>query len=150
MESNEPQMQILERQNPWQRRSIYCYILSYFILGSNFKCVHILISSFLVDPTPPEVITPPHFRSARDGSKAASQWDRSVLHLAWEFRDRESSVVKHTVYIRSKETGRLVIDPLVLGAETGVWISSICYSCGMFQTIQNDLKPLRWYGASWC
>ena len=73
-----------------------------------------------MDPTPPEVVTKPHFLSPRDGSPAVSQWDRSVLRVAWRFRDPESSVVSHTVYVRSKVTGRLVADPVTLGADTEV------------------------------
>ena len=80
----------------------------------------IYIKFYAVDPTPPEVVTKPHFLSPRDGSPAVSQWDRSVLRMAWDFRDPESSVVSHTVYIRSKLTGRLEVDPVILGADTEV------------------------------
>ena len=73
-----------------------------------------------MDPTPPEVVIKPHFLSPRDGSPTDSQWDRSLLRLSWLFRDPDSSVVSHTVYIRSRLTGRLVVDPVVLGAETKV------------------------------
>ena len=75
---------------------------------------------FAVDPTPPEVVSKPHFLSPRDGSPAVSQWDRSVMRMAWGFRDPESAVVSHTVYIRSKLTGRLVVDPVILGADREV------------------------------
>ena len=75
---------------------------------------------FAVDPTPPEVVSKPYFLSPRDGSPAVSQWDRSVMRMAWGFRDPESSVVSHTVYIRSKLTGRLVVDPVILGADREV------------------------------
>jgi len=75
---------------------------------------------FAVDPSPPQVITKPHFLSPRDGQPAVNQWDRSVLHVAWQFRDPESSVVSHTVYVRSQLTGRLVVDPVMLGAENQV------------------------------
>ncbi|XP_076453311.1 uncharacterized protein LOC143288575 [Babylonia areolata] len=74
--------------------------------------------SFAVDSTPPEVMVKPQFLSLRDGGPASGQWDRSVLQLVWQFRDPESSVVSHTVYIRSQLTGRLVVDPVVLGPET--------------------------------
>ena len=73
-----------------------------------------------MDPTPPVVVTKPHFLSPRDGSPAVGQWDRSVLRVAWDFIDPESSVVSHTVSIRSKLTGRLVVDPVMLGADTEV------------------------------
>ncbi|XP_070204014.1 uncharacterized protein [Littorina saxatilis] len=79
--------------------------------------------SFVVDPTPPEVVTRPHFLSPRDGSPVVSQWDRSVLRVAWELRDPDSSVVSHTVYIRSKLTGRLVLDPVTLGADTELTVT---------------------------
>ncbi|XP_070207962.1 uncharacterized protein [Littorina saxatilis] len=73
--------------------------------------------SFVVDPTPPEVVSKPHFLSPRDGTASTSQWDRSVLCLAWRFSDPESSVVTHTVYIRSNLTGRFVTDPVYLGPD---------------------------------
>ncbi|KAL8573303.1 hypothetical protein ACOMHN_032765 [Nucella lapillus] len=73
--------------------------------------------SFVVDPTPPEVKVKPQFLS-RDGSPVSSQWDRSILRMAWLFDDPESSVVSHTVYIRSQLTGRLVCDPIILGPDT--------------------------------
>ena len=43
-----------------------------------------------------------------------------MLQLSWLFSDPDSTVVSHTVYIRSKLTGRLVVDPVFLGAGTQV------------------------------
>ena len=80
--------------------------------------------SLPVDPSAPEIVTLPHFLSPRDGSRVSSQWDRSVLHLAWEFNDQESPVVRHTVYIRSLLTGRLLVEPVMLGADSEV--SRLC------------------------
>ena len=77
--------------------------------SNNHLCHH-----FSVDPTPPVVITTPHFVSPRDGHEITSQWDRSLLRLAWEFRDPDSAVVSHSVIIRSKETGRQLIDTVYL------------------------------------
>ncbi|KAK7496778.1 hypothetical protein BaRGS_00011987, partial [Batillaria attramentaria] len=74
--------------------------------------------SFIVDPTPPEVAVIPHFLSPRDGSAVDSQWDRSVLRMAWRFVDPDSSVVSHTINIRSKVTGRVVVEPIRIGADT--------------------------------
>ncbi|KAK7493739.1 hypothetical protein BaRGS_00015068, partial [Batillaria attramentaria] len=74
--------------------------------------------TFLVDTTPPEIVNVPKFLSPRDESPASSQWDRSVLHLTWDFRDPDSTVVSHTVQIRSKVTGRFVTDPVILGADS--------------------------------
>ena len=76
--------------------------------------------SLPVDPSAPEIVSPPHFLSPRDGSRVFSQWDRSVLYLAWEFSDHESSVVRQTVYIRSLLTGRFLVEQFVLGADTKV------------------------------
>ena len=87
---------------------------------------------FSVDPTPPEVITRPHFVSPRDGREIVSQWDRSVLHLAWKFWDPDSTVVSHSVNIRSQLTGRLVTDTVHLAADTEVnsvlllWLLLFC------------------------
>ncbi|KAK7092487.1 uncharacterized protein [Littorina saxatilis] len=74
--------------------------------------------SFQVDPTPPEVITQLHFVSPRDGRKLFSQWDRSILRLAWKFWDPDSTVVSHSVEMRSKLTGRLVMETINLAADT--------------------------------
>nr|KAG5706422.1 hypothetical protein BaRGS_032815 [Batillaria attramentaria] len=74
--------------------------------------------SFKVDPSPPEIVIIPHFLSPRDGSAADSQWDRSILRLAWRFVDPDSSVVSHSIDIRSEQTGRLVTDTIRLGADT--------------------------------
>ena len=79
-----------------------------------------------MDPTPPEIAIQPQFLSPRDKSPTDGQWDRSLLQLSWLFRDPDSSVVSHTVYIRSKLTGRLVVDPVFLGAETQVYLFYIC------------------------
>ncbi|KAK7493722.1 hypothetical protein BaRGS_00015051, partial [Batillaria attramentaria] len=74
--------------------------------------------SFVVDITPPVVITPPQFLSLRDGTPADNQWDRSVLRLKWQFSDPDSSVVSNTVNIRSQLTGRLVVDPDTYTSDT--------------------------------
>ncbi|KAK7101794.1 hypothetical protein V1264_020121 [Littorina saxatilis] len=73
--------------------------------------------SVVVDTTAPKVIRSPRFLSPRDGSVTSSQWDRSVLHLAFEFSDPGSSVVKQTVYIRSRLTGRLLTEPVHVGSD---------------------------------
>ncbi|KAK7473968.1 hypothetical protein BaRGS_00034797 [Batillaria attramentaria] len=76
--------------------------------------------SFVVDTSPPVTVNVPHFVSPFDGRATNSQWDRSVLRLLWNFTDPDSSVVSNTVNIRSQLTGRLVIDPITMTAETGV------------------------------
>ena len=58
--------------------------------------------------------------SPRDGKEIVSQWDRSVLRLAWKFWDPDSTVVSHSVNIRSQLTGRLVTDTVHLAAQTEV------------------------------
>ncbi|KAK7493733.1 hypothetical protein BaRGS_00015062 [Batillaria attramentaria] len=73
---------------------------------------------FVVDTTPPEVVTEPHFLSPRDGSPTDRQWDRSVLRLTWKFSDPDSSVVSNTVNIRSQLSGRLLVDPFSTASST--------------------------------
>ena len=92
------------------------YILPESTRGSNHHLSHPLS----VDPTPPEIISTPRFVSPRDGHEITSQWDRSLLRLAWEFRDPDSAVVSHSVIIRSKETGRQLIDTVYLTSDTEV------------------------------
>ena len=58
--------------------------------------------------------------SPHDGKDIVSQWDRSVLRLAWKFWDPDSTVVSHSVNIRSQLTGRLVTDTVQLAADTEV------------------------------
>ena len=91
-----------------------------------------------MDPTPPEIVIQPQFLSPRDNSPTDSQWDRSMLQLSWLFSDPDSSVVSHTVYIRSKLTGRLVVDPVFLGAETQVYL----FYCSMSYQHKSFI-PLR-------
>ena len=66
--------------------------------------------------------------SPRDGVEVLSQWDRSVLRLVWRFWDPDSTVVSHSIDIRSKVTGRLVTDTIHLAADTEVRDVGICIS----------------------
>lgn len=75
---------------------------------------------FSVDLTPPEVQEEPYFLSPQGRSSEANQMDRSVLHLAWKFSDPDSSVVTHTINIRSHLTGHLITNPVKLPAVTEV------------------------------
>ncbi|PVD27468.1 hypothetical protein C0Q70_12629 [Pomacea canaliculata] len=81
-------------------------------------------NSFVVDVTPPEVVTVPYFLSLQNGSKSERQWDRSVLLLAWQFRDLDSPVVSHVVNVVSQQRGRLITEPVILGADTKLMVTS--------------------------
>lgn len=82
-----------------------------------------------MDITPPEVNEKPHFLSPGDKTASGNQWDRSILTVAWRFYDPESSVVSHTVSIRSHVTGRVVSDGVKLAAETEVTRSDFVTPC---------------------
>lgn len=96
------------------------------LIISNIGCLlsashrHWLLFFFLVDVSPPTVVVAPYFTSPRDGKRTDSQWDRSVLQLIWQFADPDSPVVSHTVNVRSQLTGRLLTEPIVVGADDKV------------------------------
>lgn len=102
---------------------ITCTSHSLFLILVAYCPLHIDIGFFfffLVDVSPPTVVVAPYFTSPRDGKRTDSQWDRSVLQLIWQFADPDSPVVSHTVNVRSQLTGRLLTEPIVVGADDKV------------------------------
>ncbi|XP_060567738.1 uncharacterized protein LOC132726438 [Ruditapes philippinarum] len=80
--------------------------------------------SFFVDETPPLVLTRPFFIVEENNNPwKIGQWDRSVLHIQWEFIDEESPIVRHYVSLATHHEGHTPVENIQLGAENNFKIS---------------------------
>ena len=73
---------------------------------------------FVMDTTKPVLVTPPAFVVDGRSIKSGTQYSRSVLEGAWEFRDNESLVVRHVVAVFTHHNSSYsAAKPVELGSE---------------------------------
>lgn len=78
---------------------------------------------FYVDLSPPELSIKPAFLTnylSVDNNK--NQWEKSILRLAWQFYDSESSIIRHIVTLSTHHEGHTPIENIELGHENNLTV----------------------------
>ncbi|KAH3802451.1 hypothetical protein DPMN_156128 [Dreissena polymorpha] len=78
---------------------------------------------FIIDDTPPVVLKAPNFVLKYNSANGKPfQWEKSILHLEWEFKDDISPIVRHEISLKTHHEGHTPVERLVLGSERHVTV----------------------------
>ena len=90
----------------------------------NNKGVSKTSNYFVVDTSPPEILTTPTFVTNYTRFQAvSSQWEKSVIKLAWKFFDAESPIIRHVLTLVTHHEGHAPVENIELGQETEMTIN---------------------------
>ena len=78
--------------------------------------------SFIIDETPPYLVTKPHIESLYQAISARRQiiLDPSFFKVLWEFKDDESPIIRTSITIYSKNDSHVPITEMILSNENQV------------------------------
>ena len=108
-----------------------------------------------MDTTPPVSVTPPTFSLTTRGSAIHSQYDRSLLRVAWDFQDPDSPIASYTVSIKGQRQGRQALEPVSVATDSHLTVQLdpdelvmdgelyratvvACNSAGLCATVTSD------------
>ncbi|XP_021374355.1 uncharacterized protein LOC110463804 [Mizuhopecten yessoensis] len=82
--------------------------------------VKIVSDSFIVDPTPPILMTAPVLGAGNgeNDPQVIVQSDPSLVTLTWKFKDDESPIIKHIVSVKTHHDGHTPVENVYLSTES--------------------------------
>ena len=80
--------------------------------------------SFIIDDTPPYLVTKPHIESLYQAISARRQiiLDPSFFKVLWEFKDDESPIIRTSITVHSKNDSHVPITEMILSNENQVTV----------------------------